>query len=763
MLFVLSSATLVAQTPVRDRTNPLPVTGAAAIRGHVLVSTTSDAVRHAVLTISGGGTRIPAILSDEDGRFQFTALPAATFTVTAAKPGFAKTSVTLEVDAGRTVDAPLIALPRGAVLTGTMVDETGEPVPNDGVLLLRVNTKGDGTAAQVAAGSADTDDLGTFRFGSLAAGTYMVTSMRLRNGVVMNVPSGTDLGQVPMRLRIPESTPYTVQAGEERSGLLVVGTQEQLLNSPRPMQQPSDPQLAITVRGRVTRGGGMPATRAGVQLMAVTPGPPLVTQTDDGGRYEFVVPNNLAGAYRVFVRKPGYAFGEYGASLPSRRGTVLTLKAGEVREELDVTLTKLSSASGRILDDLGDPVEGVLVRVAQLRYVDGQRKLVDGPGLSSHTDDLGRYRISGLRPGQYALIAVVGQVVVASAAAEFPGYGMTYYPGTTSAGEVQLLSVGTGQDVNDLDFRLVRQKGFTIAGHASDSNGEPVSGGISLTPRRRSGAVAAMQMGARIDREGGFEFLNVPPGEYVVQVSRGNGRNAFNEGEFAYRFVDIVDADVRDIDVETGLGSTITGRLIFDGGEPPPLERLELSAMPVDLDRTPGGQTARARINPDDYTFELARINGPRRIQVMQAPAGWMLESVVASGIDVTDEPLPFGRDDQSLADVEVTLTKRATRLAGRISEARDVSMTDLGALVFSTRRDQWYLNTRYIRRSAVRPDGSFAFDGLPPGEYYVLAAYPPEDPGAWRDPEMLEKLALQATRTRLSEGQQISVDVRLR
>jgi len=62
-----------------------------------------------------------------------------------------------------------------------------------------------------------------------------------------------------------------------------------------------------------------------------------------------------------------------------------------------------------------------------------------------------------------------------------------------------------------------------------------------------------------------------------------------------------------------------------------------------------------------------------------------------------------------------------------------------------------------------VRPDGSFSFESLPPGEYYVLAADPPDDPGAWRDPEVLEKLAMQATRTRLSEGQQISVDLRLR
>jgi len=773
MLFVLSSATLVAQAPARDRTNPLPATGTAAVRGRVLVSSTNDAVRHAVVTLSGGGTRIPAILSDEDGRFQFTALPAATFTVVAAKPGFAKTSVTLDVAAGRTVEAPPIALLRGSVLTGSMIDEAGEPVVDSGVLLLRVNPRDDGTTQQVVVGSVYTDDLGAFRFGSLAAGTYAVNPTRLSNGVILSAQPGTDVGEVAVRFRFPDSARYTVQAGEERSGIVVIGSPDRPQMPPparppqadggRPSLQPGESQEPITVRGRVTRAGGLPVSRAGVQLMSLTPGPPIVSQTDASGRYELVLPNGRAGDYRVAVRKAGYAFSEYGAPSLDRRGVVLRLNAGDTRDDLDVGLTKLSSASGRILDDLGEPVEGALVRVAQLRYVDGQRKLVDTPSLASRTDDLGRYRISGLRAGQYALIAAVGQVVVTEAAAEFPGYGASYFPGTANASEIQLLSVGAAQELTDLDFRLVRQKSFTIGGHAADSEGNPVTGGIALTPRRRSGAIAAIQMGARIDREGGFEFLNVPPGEYVVQVTRGTGRNAFSEGEFAYRFVDVVDADIKDLDIQTGVGSTITGRLIFEGGEPPPLGRLELSAMPVDLDRTPGGQTARARISPDDYTFELARINGPRRIQVMQPPAGWALKGVAINGVDVTDAPLPFGRDDQSLDGVEVLLTKRATRLAGRIAETRDVVMTDLGVLVFSTRRDQWYLNTRYIRRSAVRPDGSFSFESLPPGEYYVLAADPPDDPGAWRDPEVLEKLAMQATRTRLSEGQQISVDLRLR
>ncbi len=589
------------------------------------------------------------------------------------------------------------------------------------------------------------------------------------NGGIMAAPPGTDLNRTPIRM--PEGQRIVLRVGEEHSGVVVVAPPDRMPPPPPgvrggPPFAPGaptsalDPRVAITVRGRVTRPGG-PGSKALLQLFSLLPSPPVIAQADDNGRYELVLPIGVEGDYRVAVRKPGYEFTEYGAQ-GNRRGALLHLKPGEALDDVDIALKRLSVISGRILDDVGDPVEGALVRVAQLRYADGQRKLVDAPATTSKTDDLGRYRVFNVRAGQYALTASVGQVVVAEAAADFPGYSTTYFPGTTIPTEIQLLSIGNAQELTDIDFRLVRQKTFTIAGHASDSVGDPVSGGISLSPRRRSGSIAATQLGAKIDPDGGFEFSSVPPGEYVLQISRGMNRSPFSEGEFAYRFIDVVDSDVTDLDVQTGLGSTITGRMTFDGGEAPSFERLDLSATPADLDRTPNGQSARARFD-EAGRFELARIHGPRRLQLTRVPPGWMLRSVVVNGVDVTDEALPFGRDDQSLEGVEVVLTDRVTKLTGRIAESRDVVPVDLAVLAFSTRREQWYLNTRYIRRTVPQPSGSFSFDGLPPGEYFVMAAYPPDDPGEWRDPDMLERLALQATRVRLSEGQQVSIDLRLR
>src|SRR5262245_18677561 len=111
VLVVFLGATLVAQTPARDRASLTHPTGTSSIRGRVVTLATGDPIRHAVMKVSGGSGTIPPVLSDEEGRFQFMALPAGKFTVAGVKPGFAKTSVAVDVAAGDSAVAPDLAMP----------------------------------------------------------------------------------------------------------------------------------------------------------------------------------------------------------------------------------------------------------------------------------------------------------------------------------------------------------------------------------------------------------------------------------------------------------------------------------------------------------------------------------------------------------------------------------------------------------------------------------------------------------------------------
>src|SRR5262249_37754007 len=157
---------------------------------------------------------------------------------------------------------------------------------------------------------------------------------------------------------------------------------------------------------------------------------------------------------------------------------------------------------------------------------------------------------------------------------------------------------------------------------------------------------------------------------------------------FASAFVTVNGTDVPDVLLQAAPGSTISGRVIFEG-DGPTVQSLTIMTSRADFDRTPNS-TAQGDVGPD-LRFTMAGIRGPRRITVGRLPAGWMLKSVVVNGVDVTDVPLPFGSPDQSLSDVQVVVTSQITELSGSVVDNRGDVSTEYSLLVFPADRDRWY------------------------------------------------------------------------
>jgi len=752
------------------------------VSGLVLADDTGNPIANARVILTSP-SQTAAILTDRDGRFVLALSSSpARVTVAASKTGYGRREVTAAL--GEAIE---VRLARGAAISGRVVNVHGDPVMNARVV---AETAATAMGAPVpGAAATGTDDRGEYRIGSLAADTFRVavitqgapTRRQMPGGGIAIIPS-------PVKTYYPDAAaPDTAEAirltpGEDRPSIdFVVANgqpgmeQMMMMATPLGFTAPTVPSARPTavVRGRVVTTDARAVPRAQVRLMP-TPAPPApgapvprptqpsIVTADDDGRFEFV--DLTAGSYRIAAMKMGYSPpGErilFGPPAPTS-GLTVDLTEGQTRERADITLARWGSLAGRIVDELGDPMQGVSVQLLQVRYQAGRRRLVAAAGASRVTDDLGRFRTYGIAPGQYIVSATVGD----TSSADLPGYTRSYYPGTTNAGEAQFVSIGVSQDMSGIEVAMARTRTALVSGTLLDAAGQPTMGGsLKLMPSQRSDAAAAVPMGARITPDGRFEFGNVAPGQYVIQADRGR-RNASTDGEFGTLPVAVDGVDVTNLVLQMSAGSSITGSVRFDsyqGATIPAPGAIDILPAPVDPDQSPANP-AYASIH-DDWTFEVNGVNGPRRLQVPRVPAEWTLKEIRVRGIDVTDQPLPFGRANQSLADVEVVLTDQISEVTGPIVDGQGRPAPNAHVVIFATDRDRWYAASRFLRLAEAGADGAVAIKGLPPGSYYAtaIARLPVDGDDAWQDPAYLETLVGRAAAFALGIGQKQGLSLKL-
>jgi protocatechuate 3,4-dioxygenase beta subunit len=665
---------------------------------------------------------------------------------------------------------------RTGVVSGRVTDEFGDPVIGARVSAETPGARDGRTVLRDAILAAtSTDDRGEYRLAGVPPGDCVVAVIRI-SGLI----SYAIYGQVivsggrpePERIYYPgTATPsqaeaLTIVAGEERERVdFVLRADPPALPPVAAMRiaqaggRPRSPDATATIRGRVSAVDGRAVPHAHVEL---APESDLlqsaVATADAGGAFEFR--DLLPGRFRVVATKPGYAARDPAgsdAAVPASARTV-ELAAQETRERVDLALARWAAMSGTIVNEAGTPVRGAGVQLLQIRYSRGRRRLGGGQG-ASLTDDRGRYRIFAVPPGQYVVSATVG----GAGMADLSGYARVYYPGTSNAAGAQFVTISRSQELTGIDMPLTRTRTARVSGQVVNAAGVPTNpGSLTLIASASSDSLVSVPSGARISGEGAFEFRNVAPGQYVIRAER--GRVKHREGEFGTIPVAVDGADVTGLVLKTSTGSTIAGSIRFDafnGTLPPVPSAIELAPMPIDYDLAPSN-IASAEIRAD-WTFQLNGINGPRRLQLLRVPPGWMLKEVRVRRADATDRPILFGRQDQSLSDVEVVLTDRISRLDGAVVDGERRGVARAQVMVFSTDRAQWYAASRFMRRTVADGEGTFAVAGLPLGSYYAvaLARLPFATDEEWQDPAFLESMIRRAVSVMIGEAQTQTITLR--
>lgn len=309
-----------------------------------------------------------------------------------------------------------------------------------------------------------------------------------------------------------------------------------------------------------------PIRRAQVSLLSDEPGASRVTYSDENGAFMF--PNMPPGRYTLSASKPGYIRTAYGAKRYDRPGTPIHLDAGQVASNIRLTTHKGGVITGQILDETGLPAYGVRVQVLEYRTVLGERRLAIVRGLAGGllgetTDDRGVYRLYGLPPGDYVVVASprlarneeiramtdaeirralqeaekATQQMTASVGAGVEGqkattavrqdqgptvgYAPVFYPGTTSAGSAATIRLGPGEERAGVDFQVQLVQTARVEGVVIPPAGVPPgSVQLLLIADEQLGTTGLLGLSslsrATVDEEGKFSFRAVAPGNYTL-------------------------------------------------------------------------------------------------------------------------------------------------------------------------------------------------------------------------------------------------------
>jgi hypothetical protein len=163
-----------------------PKTGTARLRGRITAVESGGPVRRAQVRISGPDIGSKTAVTDADGRFEFRDLPGGRFNVSATKSGFVsvqygqlrpfESGKAIDLIDGQVMDKADIAMPRGSVISGRIVDEFGEPIADAFVTAMRSAWAGGRRRLQPTGRTASTNDLGQFRIYGLSPGDYFVSA-----------------------------------------------------------------------------------------------------------------------------------------------------------------------------------------------------------------------------------------------------------------------------------------------------------------------------------------------------------------------------------------------------------------------------------------------------------------------------------------------------------------------------------------------------------------------------------------------------------
>ena len=369
-------------------------------------------------------------------------------------------------------------------------------------------------------------------------------------------------------------------------------------------------------------------------------------------------------------------------------------------------------------------------------------------------------------------------------------YQTEFYSGAVAAARATPVTLTHGEERTGLDFTIAPVRALSVSGTAIGAEGPMANVQLQLFPADADELVSPIETAtANTDGDGNFTFAMVPTGAYslrAIRQARGGGESfSFTSVQgtqaiairqtaverpggaaplpeaptlWADMNVGVGTRDVTDLALNLRPGLTVSGSVVFQGAatQPTPEQRssLFISLEPAD-GRTAGiTNMVRGRVDTSGNFTTTGVPTGKYILRVSGAPQGWSLRDASHGGKDITSVAIEL--DGESATGVMLAFTDKPTELSGTVRDASGNADARATVLVFPADPAGWVdtgSQPRRLRQVRAGQDGAYKINGLPAGDYYVVAVDDESTTASWQDPAYLGGMARNATQVRLTEG----------
>jgi protocatechuate 3,4-dioxygenase beta subunit len=474
----------------------------------------------------------------------------------------------------------------------------------------------------------------------------------------------------------------------------------------------------------------------------------------------FSIASIRPGTYILLPERTGFLHvqtkGE--AGIPS-----ITIKAGEQVTGYQLEMTPRAVLAGRVVDEAGDPVQGV--RVQAQPVAPDTAPVVLNPAPNPSSDDRGEFRLI-MPAGKYYLQAAMN----APGGSERPEvrtdgtseavYATTFYPSAVRKDRAGVVEAVAGKDVGGLEIRLARQQ-----------QGLSISGVVTGIPEGQTRPWVVMQFGEKTPlvtnsrstaggADGKFKFEGLQPGFYRIWAQ-------YNEGKtyLVTRAVEwtLENTEISNVDLALVPGFPVSGKVRVDGDAPgvgtgKHTVRLEpmLGFALGNLQRTGGELDA-------EGMYRITSV-GPGRYKVRIEPLaeGMYVKTVEIDGAASLADVIDLSNVSKGVA-VNVVLGRNGVVVSGRVLDTNGERMQTNLVMIYLIKEFTEILSGANNNGTAqAESDGTYKLKAFAPGKYKLFAIDALRVANGSAVIDMLQDMFNRAEEVEFKEGEKVAKDLRV-